>query len=39
MKRMVAQMMALPPGTLRVSGLIAACLGVAAIWLIRQGVG
>src|SRR5580658_9404324 len=32
MKRMVAQMMALPPGTLRVSGLIAACLGVAAIW-------
>lgn len=39
MKRIVAQMMVLPPGTLRVSGLIAACLGVAAIWLIRQGVG
>jgi uncharacterized protein len=39
MKRVVAQMMVLPPGALRVTGLIAACLGVAAIWLIRQGMG
>ncbi len=39
MKRMVVQLVALPPGALRVSGLIAACLGVAAIWLIRQSAG
>jgi hypothetical protein len=37
MKRMVAQVVVLPPGALRLSGVIAACVGVAAIWLIRQG--
>jgi len=37
MKRLVAQMMALPGSALRVTGLAAACLGVAAVWLIRHG--
>jgi hypothetical protein len=36
MKRMVAQVMVLPASALRTSGLVAACLGVAAVWLIRQ---
>jgi uncharacterized protein YjeT (DUF2065 family) len=35
MKRMVAQMGILPTATLRITGLIVACLGVAAVWLIR----
>jgi uncharacterized protein YjeT (DUF2065 family) len=35
MKRMVAQMGVLPPATLRITGLIVACLGVAGVWLIR----
>lgn len=36
MKRMVAQVGALPSTALRATGLIAACLGVAAVWLIRH---
>jgi uncharacterized protein len=36
MKRMVAQVGMLPPSALRVTGLLAACLGVAAVWLIRH---
>ena len=36
MKRMVAQMMGLSPTLLRVSGLAAAWLGFAAVWLIRH---
>jgi uncharacterized protein YjeT (DUF2065 family) len=36
MKRMVAQMSLMPPAILRVSGLVAACLGVGAVWLIRH---
>jgi uncharacterized protein YjeT (DUF2065 family) len=36
MKRMVGQVMTLPASALRMTGLIAACLGVAAVWLIRH---
>lgn len=36
MKRMVAQVVVLPPSALRFTGLIAACLGVAVVWLIRH---
>lgn len=36
MKRLVAQVMVLPASALRMTGLVAACLGVAAVWLIRQ---
>lgn len=36
MKRMVGQMMSLSPTVLRVTGLVAAWLGVAAVWLIRH---
>ena len=36
MKRMVAQVGTLPVSALRVTGLLAACLGVAAVWLIRH---
>jgi uncharacterized protein YjeT (DUF2065 family) len=36
MKRLVAQVMVLPASALRATGLVAACLGVAAVWLIRQ---
>ncbi|MGO8918214.1 MAG: DUF2065 domain-containing protein [Stellaceae bacterium] len=36
MKRMVAQVVTLPPSALRLTGLVAACLGVAAVWLIRH---
>jgi uncharacterized protein len=36
MQRMVVQVGSLPPAALRVTGLIAACLGVAAVWLIRH---
>ena len=35
MKRMVAQVAVLPAPALRYSGLAAAVLGVAAVWLIR----
>lgn len=36
MKRMVAQVTVLPASALRVTGLIAAVIGVAAVWLIRR---
>jgi uncharacterized protein YjeT (DUF2065 family) len=36
MRRMVAQVLALPLDVLRATGLVAALLGVAAVWLIRQ---
>lgn len=36
MKRMVAQVTTLPASALRATGLVAACLGVAAVWLIRH---
>jgi uncharacterized protein YjeT (DUF2065 family) len=35
MRRMVAQVMVLPASALRATGLVAACLGVAAVWFIR----
>jgi uncharacterized protein YjeT (DUF2065 family) len=35
-KRAAAQMTAAPTGALRMGGLAAACLGVAAVWLIRR---
>lgn len=36
MRRMALQMAAVPPAHLRLAGLGAACLGVAAVWLIRR---
>ena len=36
MRRMVAQMALLPLTALRLTGLVAACLGVVAVWLIRR---
>jgi uncharacterized protein len=36
MKRMVAQMAALPPQVLRGAGLAASVLGVGAVWLVRH---
>ena len=36
MKRMVVQMARLPAGALRLTGLAAAVLGVAGVWLIRH---
>lgn len=36
MKRMVAQVMVLPAPALRWTGLLAACAGVGAVWLIRH---
>jgi hypothetical protein len=35
MKRMVAQVTVLPASSLRLTGLVAAAIGVAAVWLIR----
>ena len=35
MRRMVVQLAMLPTGTLRVTGLVAAALGVIAVWLVR----
>ena len=35
MKRMVTQVTVLPASALRLTGLIAAVIGVAAVWLIR----
>lgn len=35
MRRMVAQVSALPLSTLRITGLLAATLGVVAVWIIR----
>jgi uncharacterized protein YjeT (DUF2065 family) len=36
MKRMVAQVTVLPSSALRLTGLVAAVLGVAGVWLIRH---
>ncbi|HZS84876.1 MAG TPA: DUF2065 domain-containing protein [Stellaceae bacterium] len=36
MKRMAAQMLTVPAPMLRAAGLVAACLGVGAVWLVRQ---
>lgn len=36
MKRLAAQLPAVPVATLRAGGLLAACLGVAAVWLVRR---
>jgi uncharacterized protein YjeT (DUF2065 family) len=38
MKRLVAQVMVLPASALRVTGLVAAGLGVGAVWFIRHGL-
>jgi uncharacterized protein len=37
MQRFNAQVSAMPAPALRVAGLAAACLGVAAVWFIRRG--
>jgi uncharacterized protein YjeT (DUF2065 family) len=36
MQRLNAQVSAMPPAALRLAGLAAACLGVAAVWFIRH---
>jgi len=36
MKRMVAQMLAVPAPVLRGAGLAATCLGVGCVWLLRR---
>lgn len=36
MKRLMAQMMTVPPSMLRLAGLAAACMGVGFVWLARQ---
>jgi uncharacterized protein len=36
MKRVMAQMLAVPPATLRAAGLAAACLGVAFVYFARS---
>lgn len=36
MKRAAVQMAGVPVSALRMGGLVAACLGVAAVWLIRR---
>jgi uncharacterized protein YjeT (DUF2065 family) len=36
MKRLMAQMLSVPPTTLRMAGLAAACLGVALVYLARR---
>lgn len=36
MKRAAARATALPPQTLRIAGLAAACAGVLVVWLIRR---
>jgi uncharacterized protein YjeT (DUF2065 family) len=36
MKRMAARAMTVPPQALRTAGLVAACLGVAAVWVMRR---
>lgn len=36
MRRMVASVLAMPPASLRMAGLVAATLGVAGVWLVRS---
>jgi uncharacterized protein YjeT (DUF2065 family) len=36
MKRAAARSMQVPPQTLRIAGLVAACIGVALVWLLRR---
>lgn len=36
MRRMLARVQELPDGALRVGGLVACAVGVAAVWLVRQ---
>lgn len=36
MKRAAARTVAIPPQTLRLAGLAAACLGVGLVWLVRR---
>jgi uncharacterized protein len=36
MKRLMAQMMTVPPSVLRMAGLAAACAGVGFVWLARH---
>ena len=36
MKRVAARSMQVPPQTLRIAGLAAACIGVALVWLLRR---
>lgn len=38
MKRMVAQMLEMPPPVLRAAGLAAACLGVLLVWVVRFAI-
>ncbi len=38
LKRMMIAVLKAPEGTLRVAGLAAVVLGVALVWLVRQGV-
>jgi uncharacterized protein YjeT (DUF2065 family) len=37
MKRLMAQMLSVPPSALRIAGLAAACIGVAFVYLARRG--
>jgi uncharacterized protein YjeT (DUF2065 family) len=36
MRRAAARAMAVPPQSLRIAGLAAACLGVVLVWLVRR---
>ena len=36
MKRMAAAVQPIPPGALRVGGIVAACLGLGVVWLVRR---
>jgi uncharacterized protein YjeT (DUF2065 family) len=36
MKRVAARAMAVPPQALRAAGLLAACIGVVLVWLLRR---
>jgi len=38
MRRMVASILAMPPASLRMAGLVAATLGVAGVWLVRTAM-
>lgn len=36
MKRMLARMMSIPAGSLRMAGIVSAVAGVAIVWLVRR---